>query len=342
MIKPPRLKLGDTIAIIAPSGGLSALVPHRIEQAKKNLEMMGFKVKLYPTLSKFDDGKAGSVEERVHDLHRAFLDPEVKAIICAIGGTYCNAIIPKIDYNLIHKNPKIFCGYSDISILHYAIYKNAGLHTFYGPCAMTPFGEFPKVFEYTKDYFLKAVSDGQPIGKIFASEFWTDEILDWFEKKDLERDREQRFNEGMVWINPGQAEGKIIGGCLYSILQLKGTDYDMDYQDKILFIETPEGQNFKKGEPLNYIEAQLFDLINAGVFNKIKGLVVGRPFGYEEEERKAFLDLIRKVTKDYSFPVLANVNIGHADPIITIPLGVRATLDSEQDLFSIDEKGTED
>jgi len=132
-----------------------------------------------------------------------------------------------------------------------------------------------------------------------------------------------------------------VGGCLYSLLQVKGTEYDIDYNDKILFIEVPEGEDFTKGTPLSYVDSQLMDLRNAGVFDKIKGLIVGMSFGYGENEQNEFKELVRNHTHRYTFPVLFNANMGHADPIITIPLGVKANLDSRSNLFSIDESGTE-
>lgn len=339
MLKPNRLKKGDTITIIAPSSGLAKLAPHRINNAKKALEKIGFRVKLFPTLSKNVNGSAGTAQERVSDIHAAFKDPAIKAIICAIGGDSSKELIEAIDYNLIRQNPKIFCGYSDISVLHYAFFNRAKLVTFYGPAAMTQFAEFPKPLEYTSNYFKKATMELKPIGKIIPSDSWTDETLDWFKKEDLKRPRKLRKNKGFIWLKNGKARGKIIGGCLTSFIKLRKTDFYPKYTNRILFIETPEGEDFTKGEPLGIVESLIKTLKEDGVFDKIKGLIVGRGFGYTDEEREKFKDMIIKHTKDYKFPVLFNADIGHSDPIITIPLGVKVTLDSEKNLFSIDESG---
>jgi len=338
-MKPKPLNKGDKIAFIAPSSGLSALFTHRLDNATKYLENEGYQVVLFPTVSKIIDGKAGNVQDRVKDLEDAFTDKSIKAIICAIGGLSCNELINEIDYKKIKNNPKIFCGYSDITILHYAIQKKTNLTTFYGPAAMTQFGEYPKTLEYTEKHFEKAVTE--QIGEIKASDLWTDELLDWSEKKDLERPRELKPNKGYIWLKKGEAKGKIIGGCLSSIMQLSGTEFNISYKDKILFIETPEGQDFTKGEPLNYVDSQLMDLRNLGVFDQIKGLIVGKPFGYTNEEQKEFENLIKEHTNKYDFPVLINVNIGHTDPIITIPLMVECKLDSKNNEFSIIESGVE-
>ena len=341
LIKPKKLEKGDTIALIAPSAGLAKIFPHRIEKAKEALTQLGFKVKLFPTLLKRDSlGKAGTATERVADIHNAFLDNEVKAIICAIGGLAANELLDKIDYNLIRDNPKIFCGYSNITLLHAAFQNKAGLVTFYGPSAMNQFGEYPKPLQYSIDYFLKAVANDEPIGKITPSTEWTDEFLMW-RKEDTKRARNLIANEGYTWLAQGKAEGSLVGGCLSSLIQLKGTVYDVAYDDAILIIETSEGEDITKGSPLAYVDSALTDLYNMGVFDKIKGLVVGIPFGYTKEERKQFKALIKEHTANYTFPVLYHVNIGHADPIITVPLGVSATLDSENNIFSIDENGVE-
>ncbi len=339
LIKPKKLKKGDTIAIIAPSGGLGAIFPHRVDNGIKALRDLGFQIKEYPTVRKISDlGDSGNPDERAKDIHDAFEDKKIKAIICSIGGIAANSVLNKIDYNIIKKNPKIFCGYSDITLLHHAFLKKAGLITFYGPCLMTQFGEYPKPWDYTEDYFYKSLIKGN-LNQIEPSKKWTDEILDWNEKKDLERPRKLFDNEGYIWLKKGKVIGKITGGCLYSLLQLKGTKYEPDYNKKILFIETPEGQNFNKGEPLEYVNAQLRDLMNSGVFDRISGLIVGRPFRYNKEEIQKFKKIILDNTKEYNFPILYGVDIGHTDPMITLPLGVEVTLDSSKNLFKINEQG---
>jgi muramoyltetrapeptide carboxypeptidase len=203
---------------------------------------------------------------------------------------------------------------------------------------MTQFGEYPSPQRYTVDYLIKALVNGE-LGEVKASEYWTDELLDWSQKKDLERARKLYKNEGYDWIKEGSARGKITGGCLYSLLQLKGTEYEPDYNNKILFIETPEGQDYTKGEPLAFVWIQLNDLKNSGALKKIKGLIVGKGFGYSEDERSQFRSMVKEIIQDYNFPVLFNVNIGHADPIVTLPLGVEVSLDSSKNLFRIEEQG---
>ncbi len=329
---PPRLKKGDTIAIISPSAGLAAIFPHRLDNAIKFLESEGYKIKEFPCTRKINDWESAPARERAKDIMGAFLDKEIKAVICSIGGNTINKTLKYLDFEKIKNNPKILCGYSDISVLHYAINKKTGLSTFYGPCAMTQFGEYPRPLKYTLEHFDKAVVKGE-IGEVKASEKWTDELLDWSQKKDLERARELKENKGFEWLKEGKSEGEIIGGCLPSICGLLGTEYWPDHSNKILFIEIPEAQQFDKGEPLAEVDSLLCNLNLAGIFKQIKGLIIGRPFRYDEKEKEKFKEIILDNTKDYNFPILYGVDIGHTDPQITIPLGVKIRLDSRLNLF---------
>src|SRR3989339_59370 len=341
MIKPQKLQKGDTIAIIAPSGGITALVPHRLEAAKKNLERIGFKVKLFFTTKLNLRGKAGTLVQRVKDIHDPFTNTEIKAIMCATGGLCANELLRVIDFEVIRKNPKIFIGYSDITLLHYAIWKNTRLVTFYGPCAITQFGEYPKTLEYTEKQFLKAVSQDAAIGIVTPSETFTDEILDWFQKTDLTRPRTLIENDGNIWLKKGKVSAELVGGCLHSIHQIVGGLFDCDYKDKILFLELPEGQKFGEGTPLDYAESQLVDLKNRKLFEGLRGLIIGRLYKYSDEQKELFYNMLLEQMQEYNFPILANADIGHTDPMITLPLHVQVSLDSDRNIFSIEEKGTE-
>lgn len=283
---------------------------------------------------------SGTPEERVAGLHAAFSDPDVKGIISFIGGNNSNQLVDLLDYDLIRKNPKVFVGYSDMSVLHYAFQK-AGLVSFYGPAALTQFAEFPRMLDYTRDYFARATMSSDPIGRVSPSEKWTDEVLDWMEKKDMERPRELRANEGWTWLRKGKASGPILGGCITSIAHLRGTQYWPDHVGAILLLETPEGEDISQGESLASIDAALQDFRLMGLYDQIKGLIVGRPFGYSEEAREQYKQVILDRTEGHSFPVLYNVNVGHADPVMTVPLGVETTIDSERDTFTVDEAGVQ-
>jgi muramoyltetrapeptide carboxypeptidase len=340
LIKPKKLEKGDTIALISPSAPLAGLVPHRTKRAIKMLEELGFKVKIGKNALKITGYTAGSPKERAEDINLFFKDKKIKAIMCFIGGNHSNQILKYLDFRLIKKNPKIFIGYSDATVLHFAFYTQCNLVTFYGPAALTQFAENPRIFSYTEEYFKKALMETKPIGKIRPSAYWTHEILDWFKKEDLKRPRKMKKNEGWQWIRKGKAEGPILGGCITSMLHLRGTKYWPDFSNSIFFWEIPErDDDITKGERIENIDSYLTDLELSGVFKKIKGMIVGRFFGYSKQEEKKIIKIIKQRTADYNFPILIGVDIGHTDPMITLPLGVKAKIDSSKNSFEIRESG---
>jgi muramoyltetrapeptide carboxypeptidase LdcA involved in peptidoglycan recycling len=338
-IKPRRLRRGDTIAILAPSGGAARLFPHRLERGASALESLGFKCRIYPTCSNFLEGKAGTPEERAADINSAFADNGVHAIMAVIGGVCSNEIVELLDYETIRTNPKIFCGYSDTTVVHNALAKRANLVTFYGPCLMTQFGEYPEPLAFTVKSFLKTTMCSDGYGRVESSPVWSDEILDWSKKLDLSRPRVLKPNYGAIWLREGKASGLISGGCLHTVHQLQGTPIKCEMRNRILLLEVPAGQSLNDAYPLSYVEAQLVDLRLAGVFNEISGLLIGRPPFYSAESAELLFEAVKKVTSSYSFPILAGLDFGHTDPMVTIPLNVLCSIDSDTDVWSIDESG---
>lgn len=335
LITPEKLKISDKIGIIAPSSGLAAIFSHRTENGKKMLEELGFEVVFSKHALRIDGYVSASAKNRAEDIHEMFEDKSIKAIICTIGGDHANQILKYLDFELIKRNPKIFVGYSDITVLHYALAKKANLRTYYGPCLITEFGEFPEILPYTLEYFNKALINQTPMGRIEASETWTDEILDWSTKKDLDRPRKLLANKGYTWWREGHAKGKIFGGTIPSINHLAGTKYWIDLKNKIFFFDLPEGHQFGDALSLAYVDSYLADLDNMNFFKEIKGLIIGRPYRSSEDDISNLKLIIEKYTEGTDYPILFNANIGHASPIITIPLGAPTSLDSAKNLFEI-------
>ena len=332
-IKPSKLKPGDTIGIVAPSAGVYKDAKHRIDRAILFLEKLGFKVKLGKSVFVDDLSEyvSGSIEERVSDMHYFFSDKDVKMIVCAIGGNHSNQLLSELDYDLIRNNPKIFLGYSDMMVLHYALYTQSDLITYYGPCAATQMGEFPDVFEYTKKHFVNTFIDVDfNPHKLIPSEKWTDEFLDWFKQEDLERPRVFKKNNGYRWIVPGKASGKLLPACIYAVNHTLGTKYWIDPSDKILFLDLL----FTQGELTESSTTSfLYDLYNADVFKKIKGLVISRPFNYTEESKENIYKLINTliIKSEVKYPVVAEVDFGHTDPMLTLEYDKEVFLDSSAD-----------
>jgi muramoyltetrapeptide carboxypeptidase len=339
IIKPPKLEKGDTIAFIAPASGLSALILHRLEKGKKFFEELDYKVKIFPTAKKNLGISSDTPENRAKDIRDAFKDKKIKAIITTIGGNTSHQTLEYLDFETIKDNPKIFCGYSDTTSLHLALYSQSRLVSFYGPAVITQFGENPKPDEFTVKHFFKAITE--IIGEVKPSKRWSDDkSINWINKEDLKKKRKYKENKGYEWLKEGKAKGKILGGCLPVILHLAGTKYWPDFKNKILLLETPEGEDFRRGESLANVDSALGDLRNLGVFKQVKGIVFGRGFGYTKEQVKELKKIILYNTRGYNFPILYNVDTGHTDPMITIPFGVESELDSNKDKFKLNKKLT--
>lgn len=317
-IIPEKLKKGDEVRIIAPSRSMNILSEETINIATKRLEDLGLKVTFGKNVNKVFDENYGcaSIEDRVSDLHDAFKDKNVKAILAVIGGFNINQLLDYIDYDLIKNNPKIICGYSDITALTNAIYAKTGLVTYSGP-AYSSFG-MKKGFEYTLDYFKKVFFEDKDI-EIISSDSWSDEA--WY------IDQENRHfyeNEGMTIINNGSAEGTIIGGNLCTFNLLQGTEYMPELDNTILFIEDDD---LVGDEYIREFDRDFVSLLQCYKGKKLNGIVVGRA----QINSKMNIDkwevlLESKNLKD--IPIIINANFGHTTPIITFPVGGTAIIDN--------------
>jgi len=334
MIKAPKLMPGDTVGIISPSWGGAGAFPHRVEGGIRQLRSLGFKVKMAPHALNQAGYVSDTAENRASDIHALFRDPEVKALVAAIGGDHACHLLPLLDYGLIRRHPKIVLGFSDMTVLNVAIWQKTGLITFNGPALLTDFAEYPRMLDYTQTHFLKAVADARPVGKIEPAEAWTEEFLDWGEQKDLERPRTLEPSTGWVWLKPGTAEGRLIGGCLESLQHLRGTEYWPTWDEAILFLETSEEKPLPKT-----VDSLLMDYQNMGVLAKLKGLLVGRPMGYSAAEKQTLHEIILERTHPFDFPIIAEMDFGHTSPQITLPIGCQARIESFSRRFDIIESG---
>ncbi|KAK4696892.1 muramoyltetrapeptide carboxypeptidase, partial [Lecanoromycetidae sp. Uapishka_2] len=339
-VLPEKLQMGDTIAFISPSARLNLLLPAPLERAKVFVEGLGYHVKVYfnnQEPADFHD----SVLQRCEEVHEAFRDTSVKAIICTIGGSNANELLPHLDYQLIKSHPKIFCGYSDITLLHYAILSQTGLQTFYGPTAFTDFADVPKPFQFTVNHFLQVLkgSAGKAIGSVPRSPEWAQDMPDFFGNPSSQKARGRSPSPSWRWLRNGHATGRWLGGCLPSLLRLTGTRFWPAHRGCILFLETPTGPDMKDPFSLGSARACMADLVNVGVFEEIGGLVIGRPYGYDEEMREEFAQLVADQCYGTTFPILLNFDIGHTAPILTLPMNAMVSMDSGKDEVRILEPG---
>ncbi len=326
---PSKLKLGDEVRIIAPSRSMAIIGEDSKKLATERLEKLGLKVTFGKYVNEADeDYVAASVEHRVEDLNEAFRDKNVKAILTVIGGYNSNQILDYIDYDLIKQNPKIFCGYSDITALLDSIYAKTGLVTYYGP-HYSSFGML-KGFDYELDYFKKMFFEDKEI-EINSSSEWSDDA--WF--KDQEN-REFIKNDGMFVINEGSAEGEIVGGNLCTLNLLQGTEYMPDIKNKILFLED-DGMADKHF--LVEFDRNLQSLIHLPEFKTVKGLVIGREQKNCNMTKEKWTKMIKNKPELTKIPIIAGVDFGHTTPIITFPIGGFARLDVTDNKIKLAIKG---
>ena len=320
-LKPARLQPGDTIGIITPSFGGPAFFPHRMERGIAYLESLGYRTKVGTHAWNAQGFVADTPENRVADLHAMFADAEVKAIVSSIGGDHSCHLLPLIDFDLIRANPKIFMGYSDITVLNVALYQQTGLITFNGPALMTDFAEYPTMMDYTSRWLWPVITRAEPVGAVEPAESWTEEFLDWGQQLDLTCPRALLPNPGWNWLKPGSAEGVLIGGCIESLQHLRGTPYWPGWENAILFFETSE----EKPTPAR-LDGILMDYENMGVLAQLKGLLVGRPMSYTDAEKAELRAVILERTRRYDFPIITDMDFGHTTPQMTLPIGCRARI----------------
>ncbi|PWW20036.1 muramoyltetrapeptide carboxypeptidase [Cytobacillus oceanisediminis] len=300
-IKPLRLNKGDTIGVIAPA---SPPNKDNLKRSLSFLEELGLKVKMGDHVYDQYGYLAGKDEDRLADLHKMFLDKEIKAIICAGGGYGTGRIASQIDYSLIINNPKIFWGYSDITFLHTAIRQQTGLVTFHGPMLASDIGK----------------EDADPLSKQYFSQLFEPFVLDYPEGV-----------SNLETLVDGNASGILTGGNLSLLASTIGTPYEIDTKNKLLLIEDIN-------EEPRAVDRMLNQLHMAGKLEDAAGLIIG-DFNNCVPQRDLSLELdevldtyIKKVNK----PALKGFNIGHCSPHISVPLGVKAELDATNKKLTIE------
>ena len=309
------LRAGDTVGLITPSTGVSD--PDRLALAEGLVRHFGLKPKWGKNVRKRSGYLGGSVAERVDDLHAMFADRGVAGIFAVRGGYGSAQLLDHIDYGLIHANPKVFLGYSDITAMHLAINKKAELVTFHGPVAVSRFTE------YTQRFFRKALFATAPIGPV----------------SNPPESNTLRPSHPLRTVRPGRARGRLIGGNLTLISTTMGTPYEIETSGRILFIEDV-------GEEPYRIDRMLTHLKLAGKLDAAAGIVWGecadcRPNDYKPSFDSNFSlgEIVDSILGELKVPVLAGLTIGHTDDQLTLPEGVMATLDADKQELVIEESG---
>ncbi len=294
-VLPPALQPGDTVGIVAPSSGFRR---DEFEAGCAHLLRLGYKPFYLPSIFERELYFGGSVERRVSELHQMFARPEVKAILCARGGYGCNYLLPHLDIELIRANPKIFVGCSDITSLLTFLCDATGLVTFHGPMVA---GDFAR-------------PDGVDEASWRATVSVTDAYTRQFESPDIQV------------LVPGNAEGRLYGGCLSLLVTSLGTPYEIQTQDTLLFIEDRAERPYR-------IDRMLMHLKLAGKFEGVRGIIFGEMIDCNESNALDYTlpQIIMRVVGDLGVPVVFGVKSGHVSRgALTLPFGVRARLSAAE------------
>lgn len=306
-IKPKRIKKGDHIQVIAPVKSLKFISNQSIEEAITRLEKFGFKLSFGKHIAEIDEFNSSSIESRIEDLHNAFADKEVDAILTVVGGYNSNQLLKYIDYDLISQNPKIICGFSDVTALANAITAKTGMITYIGP-HFSSWG-MKYGFKYSLENFVKCcMEDGAY--DLSPSEEWSDDL--WY--IDQEK-REFITNDGYWILNSGHAFGRVIGGHVRCLNALQGTQYWPGLDDSILILE----EDAEINPPL--FDRELQSLIYQSDFIGVRGILIGRFQKETKMSRKLLEKIISTKSELKNIPIIANVDIGHTTPITTMPVG---------------------
>lgn len=317
---PPKLKEGDHVRVIAPSHSFAPAFSRELRaRAEEGLGKLGLTVSYGKYVDELNDFKTATVEHRLEDLHEAFADPKVQAVIPARGGSSVTQLLKYIDSELIKNNPKILCGLSDITALSYALYAKTGVVNYYGP-HYTILGA-SKIVDYSFEA-MKNVLFSEEVVQLKPSNHYCQSA--W--------DPEKIVNEDGFWlINEGQAEGKSIGGNFLTTNFLLGSEFMPDIFDSILFLEENHIIEFRG------VQNELQSILNQPASDKIRGLVIGRFQKKTGMTRELLTKMVRSKRELKDIPVVANVDIGHTTPMLTFPIGGTVKLEAgAEDNIKID------
>ncbi|MGH7952879.1 MAG: S66 peptidase family protein [Limisphaerales bacterium] len=305
LIKPERLRFGDTVGIVTPASPPSD--PATTDQHVAALEKLGFKPSLAPNARKRLGFLAGTDEERAHDLMSMFADHKVKAIFCLRGGYGSARLLQLLDYHFIKKHPKIFIGFSDITSLHCALLTHARLVSFHGPTLNTSLAsDNPSAFVLQS--LWKAVMEPAAAGSIC----------------------EGYTGKTVSILKGGVATGPLIGGNLSVFCATLGTPFQPRFKNSILFFEDV-------GEEPYRFDRMLTQLLNAGLLQEVAGVAVGINKNCKDPDAGKtgeYLQTLEDVLKDrlmpLGVPVVTGLPFGHVRWNATLPVGIQARLDGEK------------
>lgn len=326
---PKPLKPRATVAVTSPSWGGAARFPHRLEAGLDCLrQRFGFEIREGRHLRADPAWLAANPRARAEDLNAAFADPEIDGIIAAIGGDDAIRLEPWLDLEVIARNPKVFLGYSDTTALHFACLR-AGVRSFHGPSVMSGFAENSGISQVTERGFRAAIMQAAPFALPWAEDGWADEHLDWSDPENQRRQRRRTPSPGpRVLRGEGRVSGPLIGGCLEVLHMVKATPWwpaPEIWDNAVLFFETSE-----EAPAAHSVKRWLRNYGSQGILQTAKAILLARPANMDAAGQAAQETAVLEALDEWglgALPVVANLDFGHTDPIVTLPYGAEAVVD---------------
>lgn len=298
---PEPLKLGDKVAITAPSSPVS---DEKLEMSVESIKFLGLEPVVMPSCHMAHGYLAGPDKQRAQDINTAFADETIKGIFCLRGGYGTTRLLPMLDFDMIKHNPKVFIGYSDISSLHFNINQKCDLITFHGPMPTTDY----RVHEgFTNDSLRICLFAPEKLKTIGNPE-----------------------GEKIITLRGGYAKGTLVGGNLSLMAGTLGSPYEVDTKGKILFIEDVDEMPFR-------LDKMLTALALSGKFRDCEGIILGTFERCEEADHPSLSlrDIFEEVVLPWDKPTILNLRAGHIYPQSTLPMGAEVSFDAKDDMRHI-------
>ncbi len=320
LVLPPALLPTDTVGVFAPSAPSHAKYPEKYRHGLDQLRRLGYRVKEGSLTARgtMEGYRSGAPLERAAELMELFLDPEVKAVIATVGGYNSSSLLPYLDFEAIRAHPTIFCGFSDVTSLHLAILAKAGLATFYGPAILANFAEWPEILPETRDAFLAAVGFTERGSRpLPVPARWSNHTREWAGAEGPWKTEARKFepNEGWRVLREGEVHAPLLAANANTLVSNAGTDVFPVLDGWILLIEEMEA-------PMSRLERNWRHLERLGVFDRIAGLIVGKPEFFRDEGAPFSMeDLLLEIVGDRQLPIVSNFDCCHTQPMLTLAEG---------------------
>ncbi len=328
LVKPRRLKRGDTIRIVAPASSMDMLDESAVNRGVLNLERLGLRVQISPEARRRVGYAAGTPKERAAAIMAAFEDPIVDGIMAVWGGYNSNDITELLDYNSIQRHPKVFIGYSDITVLNTVLLEQARLINFSGPAFVTFTHSF--LLEWEVREFVETLM-GAGLREIQPAPSYVD---DPYYYKHPEKAIQILPNPGWSVFRAGRANGILMGGHLGTLLALAGTSHWPSFEGKLLFLEEDE-----EGGPAGKVARELRQLKQTGALDVVSGVLFGRLPSDTGVRMIDLMSILGEIFEEYNYPIVAGMDLGHTNPIATLPVGARAEINTFNGALRFAESG---